>query len=186
MLEMNDLKIGTIFKYRQAPHTVLKADHVQMGRGSAVLRTKIRNLITGQVFDVTFKAGDRIEGADLDRRGASYLYRDEEGLHFMDSQSYEQFVLPEAVVGDKIKYLCENTDIDVYHFEQKPVTVQIPIKVELTVVETAPGVRGDTAQGSVSKQAKLNSGATVNVPLFVKQGDVIRVNTETGQYIERV
>jgi len=186
MLGMNDLAIGVVFKYRDAPHVVMRADHVQMGRGSAVLRTKIRNLITGQVFDVTYKGGDKLEEAQLERRPATYLYHDDEGYHFMDTQSYEQFTLLDSAVGDKGLYLCENADTDILTFEGKPVSLQLPKKVVLTVVETAPGIRGDTAQGSVNKPAKLNSGVTVNVPLFVKQGDQIRVNTDTGQYVERV
>lgn len=186
MLGMNDLSIGVVFKYRDAPHVVMRADHVQMGRGSAVLRSKIRNLINGQVLDVTFKGGDKLEEAQLERRSSTYLYHDDEGYHFMDVQTYEQFALPDSSIGDKGQFLCENADAEILTFEDKPVVLQLPKKVVLTVIETAQGARGDTAQGNVTKPAKLNSGTTVNVPLFVKQGDQIRVNTDTGQYVERV
>jgi elongation factor P len=182
---MNDLKIGTLFKYDQAPYIVLKADHVQMGRGSAVLRTKIKNIITGQVLEMNVKSGDKFEDAQLERIKATYLYTDEAGLNFMDTQSYEQFILPADAAGEAVRFLCENMDVEVMSFDGRPVSVQLPKVIELEVVETAPGVRGDTAQGSVAKPAKLNSGATVNVPLFVKQGDMIRVNTERGEYLER-
>jgi elongation factor P len=185
MLFMNDIKIGTLFKYDNAPYVVLKADHVQMGRGSAVLRTKIKNVITGQVLDLSLKNGDKFDEAQLDRAKATYLYADEAGLNLMDTQSYEQFTLPVEAAGDAKQFLCENMDVEVMSFDGKPVTVQLPKVVELEVVETAPGVRGDTAQGSVSKPAVLVSGATVNVPLFVKQGDKIRVNTERGEYLDR-
>lgn len=185
MLDLGDLAVGVVFKYRAAPYVVLRAEHVQMGRGGAILRTKIKNLITNQVFDITYKAGDKLEEADLDRRSATFLYHDAEGFHFMDTQSYEQFFLTERNVGEQARFLSESSDFEIIYFEQKPAALQLPKKVKLTVVETAPGVRGDTAQGSVTKPAKLNSGATVNVPLFVKQGDVVIVNTDTGQYVER-
>jgi elongation factor P len=182
---MNDMKIGTMFKYDNAPFIVLKAEHVQMGRGSAVLRTKIKNIITGQVLEMNLKNGDKFEDAQLERIKATYLYADESGLNLMDTQSYEQFTLPKDAAGDSGKFLCENMDVEVLSFDGRPVTVQLPKTIELEVVETAPGVRGDTAQGGVYKPAVLNSGATVNVPLFVKQGDRIRINTERGEYLER-
>jgi len=183
---MNDLAIGSVLKYQSAPHSVLKADHVQMGRGGAIVRTKIKNLLTGQVLEITYKSGDKIEEASLDRRRATYLYIDESGFNFMDTQSFEQFALSQDLVGEKGVFLSENNDYDIMDFEGRPVAVQLPKKVELKVVETTPGVRGDTAQGSVTKPAKLSTGLTVNVPLFVKTGDIIRINTETQQYVERV
>ncbi|MDP3964477.1 MAG: elongation factor P [bacterium] len=183
---MNDLSVGSIFKYSDAPFTVLKADHVQMGRGSAVVRTKIKNLLTGQVLEITFKAGDKLEEASMERQRATFLYSDDDGYHFMNTQSYEQFFLSAEQIGEDKWFLNENTDYDITYFDSKPVMVQLPKVVELTVTETEPGVRGDTAQGNVSKPAMLNTGLRINVPLFVKQGDVIRVNTERQEYIERV
>lgn len=185
MLFMNDIKLGTILKHNNAPHVVLKADHLQMGRGSAVLRTKIKNLLTGQVLEVSVKGGDKFEEAELERKKATYLYHDDTGYQFMDSQSFEQFTLPAESIGDPVQFLFENMDLEVMYFDGRPVSVILPKVVELEVVETTPGVRGDTAQGSVSKPATLSSGASVNVPLFVKQGDRIRVNTERGEYLER-
>ncbi len=186
MLSMNDLTVGSVFKYNQAPHTVVKADHVKMGRGGAILRSKIKNLITGQVLEVTFKGSDKIEEADLERRKATYLYQEDDNYYFMDTQQYEQFVISGESIGENKSFLAEDSDMDVLYFENKPVVVQLPKVVELEITETAPGVRGDTAQGSVTKPATLSTGATINVPLFVKQGDVVKVNTETQQYIERV
>ncbi|MBU1890593.1 elongation factor P [Patescibacteria group bacterium] len=186
MLGMNDLSVGKVFKYNSAPHIVIKSDHLQMGRGSAVVRTKIRNLLAGQVLEVTFKPGDKIEEADLSRSRATYLYSDEANLYFMDSQSYEQFTIPKSLVGDNQFFICENSDVGIFSFEDKPVSVELPKKVELKVAETAPGIRGNTAQGSVMKPAVLSTGLKINVPLFVKDGDTVRVNTETQQYVERV
>ena len=182
---MNDLKLGVVISWEGQPWVIQYTQHVQMGRGSAVLRTKIKNLIDGRVQEQTFKGGDKIERADLSRSQAQLLYPEGEHFVFMDNKSYEQFFLPADVVGGLARYVKEGSDVDMLSFEGKPVSISLPTKVELKVAETEPGVRGDTAQGSVTKPAKLETGHTLQVPLFVKPGDVIRVNTETDTYVER-
>lgn len=185
MLGMNDLKIGTTFAMEGEPYIVLTTQHVQMGRGSAVLRTKVKHLVSGNVYEKTFKHGDKFEDVDLTRRKASYLYTDEEGVHFMDGESYDQFALEKEVLGDQTVYLKEGETYDIVLFDGKPVLAELPKKVTLDVTETVPGVKGDTAQGSVTKPATVETGYELQVPLFVKQGDRIVINTETGEYVER-
>lgn len=185
MLEMNDLRIGITFATGGEPFVVLSTQHVQMGRGSAVLRARIRHLLTGNVYDRTFKHGDRFEDVDLRRSGANFLYRDDAGFHFMDNASFEQITLPDERIGDRKHYLKEGDEYDIVAYDDKPILVEIPKKIILAITETEPGIRGDTAQGSVTKPATLETGLTVNVPLFVKTGDRIVVNTESGTYVER-
>ncbi len=166
--------------------TITEFLHVKPGKGGAFVRTKLKNIRTGRVIDNTFRAGEKVDTARIERRPHQFLYEDDLGLHFMDSDTYEQVQLPvDAVEGRR--FIKEGGMIDIlFHAEtEQPLTTEIPKSVDLEVVETEPGVRGDTATAA-TKPAKLESGASVNVPLFVNEGDVIRVNTETGDYITRV
>lgn len=183
---LNDIKVGLVLNYEGEPVIVLEANFVRMQQRKPVMQTRLRHLITGKVLEITFKPGDRVETADLMRNKVSYLYREENQLNFMDNNSFEQFSLPAEVMGDKVKYLKDGQTVDVLYYNEKPINVELPKKVELKIIETEPGVKGDSAQGSVMKSAKLETGATINVPLFVKEGDVIRVNTERDEYVERV
>lgn len=185
MLSMNDLKVGSVFGMEGEPFVVLKSQHVQMGRGSAVLRTKVKNLLNGNVLEKTFKHGDKFDNVQLKRKKASYLYADESGQHFMDSESYEQFSLEKDAVEGQDQYLVEGEEYDIMTFNGKSVSLVLPKKVTLAVTETEPGVRGDTAQGSVSKPAIVQTGYRLAVPLFVDVNDRIVINTETGDYVER-
>lgn len=182
---MNDLKIGTVFTWKNEPHMVLSAQHVQMGRGGAILRTKMRNLLTGNVFEDTFKSGDRLEEAELGRGKASFLYADSDTLYFMDGQTYDQFGMSADDLGMKKNFLKEGQEVDILTYKEKPVRVDLPIRMAFHVTETTDAVRGNTTQGNVMKDAVIETGYTMKVPLFVKQGDSIRVNTETGEYVER-
>lgn len=185
MLTMNDLRVGTVISYNQQPFVVTYTQHVQMGRGAAVLRSKLKNLITGQALEKTFKHGDKIDEADLSLSKANFLYREGENFTFMDNQTYEQFALSEEQVGNLAKFVPDGTDVDIMNYEGKPVAVQIPKKVKIKIIQTEPAVRGDTAQGGVTKPATLETGHTVQVPLFVKEGEIIVVNTESETYVER-
>ena len=185
MLSMNDIKIGTVITYDGQPYVVTSASHMQMGRGSAVLRTKLKNLLSGNTIEQTFKDGDKIEEADLSRSRSQFMYREGDVFHFMDNESYEQFSLPVDQIGEISYYVTEGSDVDVLNFEGKPVSISLPAKVTLTVVEAPPGIRGDTAQGKVTKKVKTDTGLTIDVPLFIEQGTKIVVNTETGTYVER-
>lgn len=184
MLTISEIKLGTVVKIDNAPYVVIWTQHVQMGRGGAILRTKIRNLVTGAVLEKTLKGQDKWQEADLERSKASFLYVDDHEVYFMDEDSYEQFSLAEDNVGELLNYLVEGTQVTVLNFEGKPVSVQLPTKIKIKVTDAPPGIKGDTA-GSATKQVTLETGYKINAPLFVKSGDVIVVNTETNQYVER-
>jgi elongation factor P len=185
-MEINDLKKGAVIKINEEPFVVVDSQHSKSARSKALVRTKLKNLISGSTVEKTFNASDRVEGADLSRSRASYLYNDGNEASFMDNNSYEQFTLPVDTLDRQLDFLKEGTEVDVMLYEDKPISIMLPIKMELKVVETEPADRGNTAQGSVTKKAKLETGAEINVPIFIKQDAIIRVNTETGEYIERV
>lgn len=159
--------------------------HVKPGKGQAFVRTKLKNLITGAVMQRNFRAGEEVELAHLDRREMEYLYTDGTSYYFMDNRTYEQAVLSEKEVESARDWLVENNTYEILFYEDKPVKVAPPDFMELEVVETDPGLKGDTQSGG-TKPAKLSTGETVQVPLFVKVGDVIRVDTRTGKYVTRV
>jgi elongation factor P len=159
--------------------------HVKPGKGQAFVRTKLKNLKTGAVIDKTFRAGEKVELARLDRNKMQYLYSDHNGYVFMDTNTYEQITLSEDLMGDTIKYLKENMIVEVLFHEKTPIGVEPPTFVELKIVQTDPGLRGDTATGG-SKPATLETGAVVQVPLFIQVGDIIKVDTRSGEYVTRV
>lgn len=184
---MNDLKrIGTVIKINNEPYVVVESQHSKSARSKACVRTKLKNLITNSTLEKTFNASDRIESADLGRTKASFLYSDGNEAYFMDNNSYEQLALPLDIIGEQINFLKEGENVNVMLYEESPISIILPTKVELKITETEPATRGDTAQGSVSKKAKLETGAIIHVPIFVDQDEIVRVNTETGEYVERV
>jgi len=185
MLSLNEIKIGKIIRVNEQPFVIVRTDHHKMGRGGAVLKTKLRNLIDGSMLDKTFQGNDRAEEADTEKKKANFMYTDENNAFFMDNENYEQFELGLDQLSDKSKFLKEGTDVDVLYFEDKPVAIDLPIKVELRVTSAPPGIKGDSA-GSVTKIVELETGVTIAAPLFVKEGDIIRINTDTGEYTERV
>jgi elongation factor P len=166
--------------------TVIEFLHVNPGKGGAFVRTKLKNVKTGRVLDNTFRAGEKIETARVERRQHQFLYEDDMGLHFMNTETYEQIMLPREMVPGR-EYVKEGGTIDVLvHAEtEQPLATEISKSVELVVAETDPGLKGDTATGA-TKPATLESGAIVHVPLFINEGDLIRVNTDTGAYVTRV
>ena len=159
--------------------------HVKPGKGAAFVRTKLKNIRTGATTERTFRAGEKVERAILDRREMQYLYNSGDDYFVMDNETYEQFSLTREQLGDNIKYLKENMNITVLFYQDKIFGVEMPNFVELVVAETEPGVRGDTASGG-SKPAKMETGLIVQVPFFINTGDVLRIDTRTGEYIERV
>jgi len=185
MLGITDLKTGVAIDMNGDPCIVLSYQHSKQGRSGAVMRTRLRNLKTKATFDITFKGGDKFEQAILEKRACSFLYTEGTSFVFMDSQSFEQFSLSAEEVGEKSSFLKEGGDVNILFYENSPVSLDIPIKMEFLVTHTEPGVKGDTAQGG-SKPATIETGATITVPLFVKIGDTIRVNTVEGTYVERV
>lgn len=184
MLSISEIKLGTVITYKNQPFVVIKADHLKMGRGGAVLKTKLKNLITGEVLPETFQQSDMVEQAEIERRKASFLYAEGDQYNFMESDSYEQFFLNKSDIEEQIKYLKEGLEVDVLKYQGKPVAITLPIKIKYEVKNAPPGVKGDSA-GSVTKQIVLENGLTINAPLFINTGDTIVVNTETGEYVER-
>lgn len=185
-MDMNDIKVGTLVKIDGQPYVCLWSDFMRTAQRKPVRRTKLKNLISGNVLEQTFKHGDKIEEADVERTKASYLYSDDTGAHFMDNTSYEQVAVEKDMVAEQKPFMKDGQEYTLITFEGKPITVELPKKVELKITDTSDVVRGDTAQGAVMKDATLETGAMVRVPMFIKQGDVVRVNTETGEYAERV
>ena len=186
MADTSDIRNGLTLMWNGDLWTIIEFLHVKPGKGGAFVRTKLRNVRSGKVVDNTFRSGERIETARVERRPHQFLYEDDLGLHFMNTESYEQFSLPVHAVEGR-EYVKEGSTIDIlFHAEtEEPLTTEIPGKVELKVVQTDPGLRGDTATGA-TKPATVESGAVVQVPLFIEEGDVIAVNTVTGEYVTRV
>lgn len=185
MLGITELKVGTFFELEGKPHQVLTTEHSKMGRGGAVLRTKIRNLITGAVYDRTFQGSDQFPEADVSRRKGQFLYADGDGATFMESEAFEQYTLSNATLGKDKLYLKEGLEVDLVLYDDRMLAVGVPAKVDLKVTYTEPGFKGDT-QSTVTKPATLETGLEIQVPLFIKTDEVIRISTQTGQYVERV
>jgi elongation factor P len=167
------------------PFVIVDFQHVKPGKGGAFVRTKMKSLKSGRVLERTFRSGEVLDTPDLDDREVQYLYRQDEQFCFMDTSNYEQLFLDEAAVGDAAQWLQENLTVRVVFHQGKALSLELPITVNLKITRTDPGVRGDTATGG-SKPATLETGAVVQVPLFINEGEVIKVDTRTGQYIERV
>lgn len=185
MISSGDLRKGNTIVVDGDLVKVLDFQHVKIGRGSAFIRVQMRNLRTGATTERTFQAGNRFEAARLERRVVQFLYDDGDSYTFMDTETFDQPVLSKQILGDVVKYLKEGMTIDLLQYGDEPIDVEIPSSVELRVEQTDPGFRGDTATGG-SKPAKLETGITVQVPLFINEGDVLKVDTRTGAYIERV
>jgi elongation factor P len=167
------------------PFVMVFFQHVKPGKGGAFVRTKLRNLRTGRVLDKTFRSGERLEEADVEDRKMQYLYQDGENLVFMDTASYDQIPISREQIGDAVKFLKENTEVGVILYKGRTLNIELPAFIEATITQTDPGLKGDTASGA-TKPATLETGAVVQVPLFVKEGETIRVDTRTGSYVERV
>jgi elongation factor P len=187
IIEAINVKRKMFFEHEDIPYHCLDAEvSTPTARGGQTLvRLKMRNLLTRAVFDKTFKAGDKFREPDLALVQASYLYSDGDGSHFMDQETYETLSLNGDMVGDALDYLVEGQLIQVQKFNGNPIGLQIPTHVELTVTYTEPGARGDTASGSVTKPAKLETGIEIRVPLFIKEGEKVKVNTETKEFAGR-
>jgi elongation factor P len=169
---------GTIFK-------ILEFQHVKPGKGGAFVRTKLRRASDGAVIDRTFRAGEKFRAVRTEARKMQYLYADGTDAHFMDSESFEQIAVPEATFAEALKWTTESSEVDVLFIDDQPSDIQLPSAVDLTVTETEPGLRGDTASGGGNKPATLETGATVQVPLFVDVGEKVRVDTRSGEYMSR-
>jgi elongation factor P len=185
MISTGELKKGVIIEMDNELYSVLDYQHQKIGRGSAQVRMKRKNIRTGSISDTTVQAGTKFPRVRLEQRQMQFLYIEDQNYFFMDQENYEQIGFSAAQLGDTVNYLKDGMTITVSFYEQEPVDVEPPINVELQIVETDPGFRGDTASGG-TKPAKTETGLVVQVPLFVNQGETIRVDTRTGSYLERV
>lgn len=184
MLAITDLKNGTKFIYESDPFVVLSYAQSKMGRGGSVVKVRIKNLKNGTVLSKTFQGAEKFEKADLSRRKASFLYSDEKEANFMDLDNFDQFSIPLAQIGDQQLFLKEGTDIDILLLDSVPINIELPIKMKFMVTEAPPAIKGNSA-GAVTKKIKIEGGAEVDAPIFVKQGDIIVVDTRDGSYVER-
>lgn len=184
MISVNDFKTNVTVEIDGVVYQVVDFQHVKPGKGAAFVRAKLKNVKTGGSVEKTFRGGEKVARAHLDKREMQYLYNDGDGFVFMDNENFEQITITQDDIGDGAKWLMENMTIGVLLYNGSIMGIELPNFVELTVTETEPGIKGDTATGA-SKNAKLESGATVQVPLFINEGDRLRIDTRTGQYMER-
>jgi elongation factor P len=185
MVSTNDFKNGMTINLDGKLFNIIYFQHVKPGKGGAFVRTKLKNLDTGAVIDYTFRADEKVELAILDRREMQYLYEEGEGIVFMDMQTYEQMKLDKEIIGESLKLLKENDIVQVVFYKGNPVAVDVPTFVKLKVSSTPHGFKGDTVSAG-TKPAVLETGAIVNVPMFIKEGDVIKVDTRSSEYVTRI
>ena len=185
MADTSDFRTGLIIKFKNDLYTIVNFQHVKPGKGGAFVRSTLKNLKTGKVLDNTFRAGEGIEIVRVERRKYQFLYREGDSLVCMDNETYEQINVPNVLIGNGIDLIKEGEQLDILFDGDNIINVEIPIFVQLSVKETEPGFRGDTATGA-TKPAILETGATINVPLFVNVGDELKVDTRTNSYVERV
>ena len=185
MISSNDFKTGLTIIIDNNLMQIIEFLHVKPGKGAAFVRSKLKNVETGQVIEKTFRAGEKMESAHLERREMQFLYSDGDGYTFMDNESFEQVVISKMQIGDQVKYLKENMNASVLFHGEKIIGIDLPLHVELRVVDTPPSEKGNTASGG-TKPATLETGAVVNVPFFVDVDTVIRVDTRNNQYLDRV
>jgi len=184
-MDTGDFRNGLSILFNNDIYTIVEFQHVKPGKGGAFVRSKMKNLRTGATIDRTWNAGEKIEQARLDRKVMQFLYSEGSDFHLMDMETFEQVTVDRKLIGEKEKYLKENTDVQVIIFKEEIVQVTAPDFMELVITETDPGFKGDTASGG-SKPATLETGAVIRVPFFVNQGDKVRVDTRTDAYLERV
>jgi len=185
LIDTSDFRNGLSIILDSDIYLIVEFQHVKPGKGGAFVRTKLKNLRTGNTLEKTFRAGEKMEQAILERKKMNFLYNQDNEYHFMDMESFDQITIPAPAIGPQVKYLKDNTEVEVLSHNERVLGVDLPITMEFEVTETDPGLRGDTASGG-SKPATVETGAVVNVPLFVNIGDKIRIDTRTDSYMERV
>ncbi len=185
MIATSEFRKGLKIELEGEPFVIVDFQHVKPGKGNAFVRTKLRSLVTGNVLDRTFRSGEKVDSPDLEERGMQFMYVQGNDYAFMDSKTYEQITLDRDHLGDGADYLQENCSVRVLYHNGRPIGVDVPTFVELEVARTEPGVKGDTATGA-TKAATLETGKVVQVPLFINEGDVLKIDTRTGEYVERV
>jgi len=185
LLTTNDFRPGSAFDMDGQLVTIVTVEHIKLARGSAVIKAKLRNIKTGSIFEQSFRSGDKFKVVRIDSSEATYLYSDGDHFHFMDTETYEQLALDRSRLEDSLPFLKEGNPVRILRYEDELIGVELPINVELKVVQTDPGVRGDTVS-AMTKPAKLETGASIQVPPFINEGDLIKVDTRSGTYMERV
>ena len=184
MISTNQFKVGMTIRYEGETYRIAEYQHVKPGKGGAFVRTKLRNIVTGALIDRTFRPEQKFEQLRTESRPMTYIYDDSDQMVFMDSESYEQLAMPKSTLADRFDLVTVNMQVDVVYIDGDPFDVELPTFVDLKVTETAAGVRGDTVSGG-SKEAVLETGAAIQVPLFIEPGDVVRVDTRTREYVTR-
>jgi elongation factor P len=185
MIDSSEMRKGVTIELDDKLYQVISYQHIKMGRGSAQVRLKLRDIRSGHTIERSFQASERFKRARLDYRTMQYLYNDGDAYYFMDEKTFEQLPISSAQLGDALSFLKENMSVEVSSYQGKLIGVELPITVELEVLETGPAFKGDTATAG-NKPARLETGITIQVPLFISNGDIIKVDTRTGQYLERV
>ncbi|MDG2335279.1 MAG: elongation factor P [Myxococcota bacterium] len=184
-LDTSQFRNGLKLDIDSQPFTITYFQHVKPGKGGAFVRTKLKNLLNGRTVDKTFRSGEKVEEADVEEKTMQYLYQDATGRIFMDSESFDQIPIGDEVLAGAVDFLLENMEVGVLFWKGNPVNIQLPNSIEARVTQSDPGIKGDTSSGA-TKPATIETGATLNVPLFIEEGDLIRVDTRTGEYSERV
>ena len=185
VLTAGELRKGTKLEIDGEPYLIVDFEFSKPGKGQALYRCRLKNMITGVALDRTYRSGDKFNAADLEEQGMQYLYNDGENYHLMNTSSYEQLEMSAEAVGDASSFLTENLVVNVLLFQGRPIGLTLPNFVELKIVKSDPGIKGDTASGA-TKPATLETGHIIQVPLFVEEGETVRIDTRTGQYVERV
>lgn len=185
MISAGEFRNGVTMEYEGNIYQIIEFQHVKPGKGAAFVRTKLKNLVSGAVVEKTFRPSEKMPKAHIDRKDMAYLYNDGELFNFMDNESFDQIALPASDVGDTLKFVKENETVKILSYQGKVFGIEPPLSVELVITETEPGFKGDTATGA-TKPATVETGATVNVPLFISEGEIIKVDTKTGEYLGRV
>jgi len=185
MLRITELKAGEFISLNNKPYEILHCAHQSIGRGAGIVKTKLRDLKTAAIIEKTFKGQDRIEEASLELIPCQFIYRRSNEFYFMDSKNFEEFCLSKSRIGSKDKFLKEEINLEAVFTDKEPVSMNLPIKLDFEVTDTEPGVKGDTA-GAATKEATIETGFKLQVPLFIKKGDIIKIDTRTGKYFGRV
>jgi elongation factor P len=185
MASPNQIKKGIVILHNNDPWVVTEFQHINPGKGSAFVRTRIKNVRDGRSLEQTYKVSETINIVDVEHKTMQYLYKDDSGYHFMDPDTYEQHSMEATAIGDQGKYLQDGMNVILSFYEGKAIALQVPKKMTFTVVETMPAVKGDTASGNVQKDAKTDAGFMIRVPIFINQGEKVIINTDTGEYVER-
>lgn len=184
MLSLTEIKPGKKIVVESEPFVVQSSQHSKVGRAGAVLRTKLKNLATGAIINKTFQGADKVEEAEMSTQKAQYLYQENNSFFFMNNETFEQFELSKKVISNNAAFLKDGTGVDILYFNDNPINIELPIKMDFEVVDAPPAIKGNTADGG-SKQVTVETGTKISVPLFIKTGDRIRINTTTGEYAER-